>query len=173
MIVRLQIWQKRNAENFVFNHCQSIIMLTNEYTISTIAQLKELSSSRDKSVYLKIELDFLPPNENGVYSEKINRYRNACGCTTGKYFLIPGILFCVLGMILNIELFRASVMNRLLISLAIFFSTAVAGKVTGLIIAQLKLKMIERKICRAYRQAGLVQVKRCNSSDYSIQPGHC
>jgi hypothetical protein len=155
MMRKLLIWQKQNAENFVSNHFQSItIMLTNEYTINNIAQLKELSSYRDKSIYLKMELDFLPACENEAYSEKINRYRNACGCTTGKYFLLPGILFCVLGMIMRIELFRVSVMNRLLIALAILFSTAVTGKVTGLIIAQLKLRMIEREIRKAYREAG-------------------
>jgi hypothetical protein len=131
-------------------------MLTNEYTINSIAQLKELSSSRDKSIYLKMELVFLPACENAAYSEKINRYRNACGCTTGKYFLLPGILFCVLGMIMDIELFRVSIMNRWLIALAIIFSTAIAGKITGLIIAQLKLSMIERKIRKAYEETRIL-----------------
>ena len=121
-------------------------METTKYTLRDISQLDELFSAQTRDRPIEARFTFLPAVTNEAYSKKINRYRNACGCTTGKYFMAIALLLCLAGILGKASLFAGSFIATAFVSLTILLAAAVTGKITGLAVAHYKLKQAVREI---------------------------
>jgi len=60
--------------------------------------------------------------------EKLNTYVAECGCNTGTYFLVAGILLSIPMFVIS----DFSIMSKILVGMLICFVFAIVGKLIGL-----------------------------------------
>lgn len=74
--------------------------------------------------------------------KKLNAYVTECGCNTGTYFLVAGIMLSISMFVIS----GLSIMSNILFSILICFVFAIAGKLIGLGYARYNFYKLLRKI---------------------------
>ncbi len=113
-----------------------------ETIIYSSDQLKKMNSFFKplKKVYLF--LPFLSKAENEMFTEKLNKELNVCGCETGKTFMASSILISVIYVLLKHYSFDRSISEYILFFSLFIFVSAMLGKFLGLLKAKLRIKKI-------------------------------
>ncbi|MBN1183400.1 MAG: hypothetical protein JXB49_14000 [Bacteroidales bacterium] len=106
--------------------------------INTIDELHGLLNGR----FPKTKLTFNHRLVGEKDEEKLNACVSECGCDTGKYFLVVGVLFSVLVFIFS----DFSMISKILLSVLICFLFAGIGKLIGLIYARYIFYKILRRL---------------------------
>jgi hypothetical protein len=93
---------------------------------------------------LSLELPWLNAEENKVLERRFNAQIKACGCETGGYFTIAGIVLgIVLGSLGMLEFSWSGIGYAALIVLGFGF----VGKTVGLIFARVMFFRLLREVC--------------------------
>lgn len=97
---------------------------------------KMLSGLQQKNYEIKVNTNALTENENIQWSQKINSYASACGCTEGTVFIVYGmiflmIFFCIFSFVMNA--FQYSPFQLIKYSLCFIFCLGFIGKIFGIL----------------------------------------
>lgn len=95
-------------------------------------ELRTLRKRANRRQWSRVVLAF--PHE-GADERAINRGLQACGCEVGSIFLMTALVVLVLAFVAG---WRTSWWNVT----AIVFGAALAGKITGLVVAELRLRSV-------------------------------
>lgn len=102
--------------------------------------------SKDKRISngdVKLKISQLDAKENEEYERVLNKWLNACGCETGAIFCVVSICGYMVLWFLKSESFGwVNIKNGLII----IFSSALIGKLTGIFLARIRLRMTVRNV---------------------------
>ncbi len=79
------------------------------------------------------------------YVRRAEAYRTECGCRMGGVFLAAALGFCVFTLMLR-GFPTAHLAGVLLRGLALIFGAGIAGKLTGIALARLRLALLYRRL---------------------------
>lgn len=99
-----------------------------------------------------IDLPYFTVEENKKYSDKINKYYLSCGCETGTYFMIFAILFATIISVCELFFKATPLLWGIIYSVIFVLISAIIGKLTGLLIAKIRLHKTFKKINKIYLQ---------------------
>lgn len=103
-----------------------------EMIVTSPAELRTLRTRASRRQWSRVVLAF--PHE-GADERAINRGLHACGCEAGSIFLVSALVALVLALALG---WRTSWWTVA----AIVFGAALAGKITGLVLAEWRLRSV-------------------------------
>jgi len=84
--------------------------------------------------------------DKSYYFEKIKKYRNECGCALSAFFLVASLVI-LCGYIYFIKDWsQVSLVKLGLFSFSFILLSAFAGKLIGLGLAKIKLKLLYKKL---------------------------
>jgi VIT1/CCC1 family predicted Fe2+/Mn2+ transporter len=88
------------------------------------------------------------------YVDRAEAYRNECGCSMGGAFLLGSLGLLILYAFLFEGFAGSNVLNGVLRASAFVFGAAVAGKLTGIGIARIRLALLYRQLRITYNVEG-------------------
>ena len=92
---------------------------------------------------IHLELSSLTREENEELSSKLNRFRNECGCSSGSYYMMAGIIIVLLGYFIGSLNFSWPGAGY---GVLIIFIFGMVGKTISLMIARLRYKRLLRHL---------------------------
>lgn len=98
------------------------------------------------------------PNDNEEkirYVEKIKKYSNECGCSWGANFLMAAIGGTIVYLLFYYDWRNANPVKLILTAALSIFICAGAGKVIGIAIAKIKLKLLYKSLINKYKPQNL------------------
>jgi hypothetical protein len=112
--------------------------------VKNVTELKKLlKRKRDQT----IKIIFLNNDSlNTYYSQKVNKYKNACGCDTGAIFTGLSIVLLLVLKVVGITLRDSTITKQLIYAFIFIVSLSLVGKFVGIVISKIKLKIILSKI---------------------------
>ena len=96
----------------------------------------------------RIQLIFLKDMDPLIYQDKMSKYRDDCGCALGGVFLIVSFV-CYGGYVVSLHIYT---FRSLFIGIAVVFASAISGKMIGIAIARVRLKMLQKHVLRLAQQ---------------------
>lgn len=119
-----------------------------DYLISNLDSLNRLKQEKDlKHSIRKIRLEILNLEQSGKIEARLNRYYFACGCKEGAFGVYLSLLCCLL-LWLNAGFLPITSWWKIF---AILATSALIGKLSGLLLSKLKLKKTLNEIEKALR----------------------
>jgi hypothetical protein len=100
---------------------------------------------------LVIELPGMPPGESAALVERLNSYRNECGCALGARCMVAGFAVTLIWFAMADGLFKMKLLWHLPYALLAAFLCAGLGKFLGIVIARRRLRWELTQLDRALR----------------------
>ena len=94
------------------------------------------------------------PNDNEkkiLYVERIKKYSNECGCSWGANFLMASIGGIIVYLVFYYDWQNANPVKLSLIALLAIFLCAGAGKMIGIALAKIKLRLLYKSLMNEYK----------------------
>ncbi len=115
------------------------------YIIDESSKLFKLISGKKLKSYDKIILDMeqLNDEENMVYESKLNELHNACGCELGALCCFISICVYLVFSLMDLKTSNGILLRN---GAIVFITSALMGKIVGMVIAKMKFKKTIRTL---------------------------
>lgn len=113
-----------------------------EKTVYSFDQLNKMNLFFNPVKKINLFLPFLSKEENEIFTEKLNKELNVCGCETGKTFMASSLLISLIYILLKHCSFNKPISEYILFFTLFIFVSAMLGKFLGLLKAKLRITKI-------------------------------
>lgn len=113
-----------------------------ELIITRKADLAKLQGVFRKYHSIRLEVPHFVKEENDRWAALIEKEYKACGCSTGSYFIMAAVVFSLVFFLFNISAVVNDISYYLVRLLILVLGMGLTGKLTGLIMADKKLRLL-------------------------------